>query len=219
MNPNNTGVITPPLTPPKTSQSTAPGAFPTPDFQGMYETCTSHAVAKTILNGYQMGKFTNGLSIDMDQNVVTQVLLNEIKDIKAIYPTDFHGRLLLLHDAKKEAWKTQLSVCGVPPADITRADSQKASEFVISYKCNGSVTPHAVYVDKVSSGGILHCINSWGAQDPFPSVKISDVETLYRVTFTAQRISSPSPAPAAPVALPPSPHPSPLKIKVNTPNC
>ena len=51
-----------------------PGAFPVPDDQGLSNTCTRFALAKAICAGLHEGIWTNGRSVDVDQDWVTSAL-------------------------------------------------------------------------------------------------------------------------------------------------
>ena len=56
-----------------------PGGFAKPDNQGKCETCTRYAMAKCVCNGFMTKKFVQGHEIDIDQEKITEVLLNEHK--------------------------------------------------------------------------------------------------------------------------------------------
>ena len=65
------------------SKHLKPGATPFPSNQGYYPICSHHAIAKAVVNGCDLGKFTSGRKVDLNQLQAEAVLVNEFKDVEA----------------------------------------------------------------------------------------------------------------------------------------
>ena len=56
--------------------SPAPEAYATPDDQGDQGVCTRNALGKAVANGFMTQEFGNGIQLDFNQDVISQILVN-----------------------------------------------------------------------------------------------------------------------------------------------
>ena len=77
-----------------------PGQPPLVDDQGKLATCTRFALSKAICFGFDKNIWGNTQSLDLEQKAVTNVLLNEHKDDKGKWPTDFDGKVYQFQESK-----------------------------------------------------------------------------------------------------------------------
>ena len=71
-----------------------PGMMPKPSDQGKANTCVKHAVGKGVTGGLQVA--TWGTKVDVDQEKVTEVLVNTDRtDVGGCWPTLFNGATIL----------------------------------------------------------------------------------------------------------------------------
>ena len=61
---------------------TCPGWYAEVDNQGNTATCTRYGLGKALANGFMEKKFVPGREIDIDQQKITEVLVNEHKVCK-----------------------------------------------------------------------------------------------------------------------------------------
>ena len=170
-----------------------PGARPVPDNQGPYPLCTSFALTKALVNGFDTGKFTNGISVDIDnQESVSRTLVSLFQsDLTAKCPTEFDGKSIPLWDVNKIIWDTKICVEKVkqsPSQELTTQNLQ-LNEYLISYfHNNNSDSFHCVYVDSISTDTQtvnVNGINSWGTHFTNPKIPFSCITFLYKVTCVA----------------------------------
>merc|ERR1712032_1166032 len=174
-----------------------PGASPVPDNQGPYPLCSSFALSKALVSGFETGKFTDGISVDIDnQPSVSQGLVRLFQDdLTAKCPTEFDGKSIKIWDANNIIWNTKMSVTKVhqfPSQELTTQNLQ-LNEYLISYFHNNNKNSfHCVYVDFISTGTqTVNGINSWGTHCTFPKIPFASITFLYKVTCVASRNSMP----------------------------
>ena len=170
-----------------------PGAPPVPDNQGPYPLCSSFALGKAIVNGFETGNFTNGISVDLNQQSVSEALVRLIQDdLTPKCPTEFEGKVIKLWDVNNIIWDTKISVSKVqsPSQELTEQNLE-LNEYLISYFPNRN-SFHCVYVDSISEDTqTVYGINSWGAHDEYPKVPFSCITFLYKVTCVASKNGMP----------------------------
>ena len=167
-----------------------PGAFPVPDWQGQYSICTCYSLAKAALSGFQKGKFSFGIPIDLNQDAVIAVLLIEFKDIGPRHPTDFNQKSYLFQDVNKTAWKTYFNIQSATISELQSPASAKF-EYLVTY-WESFQNLHCVLMNHYDPhSNTLFCINSQGGHRQFPSVPASDVVDLYQVECQAVRLWTP----------------------------
>ena len=142
------------------------------------------------MNGFEKGKFTNGISVDIpNQESVSEGLVRLIQDdLCPKCPTEFEGKVIKLWDVDKIIWDTKISVFKVqsPTQELT-AQNLNLNEYLISYFPNKN-SFHCVYVDSISEDTqTVHGINSWGTHDEHPKVPINCITFLYKVTCVASK--------------------------------
>ena len=96
------------------STEAPPGSPAYPNNQGLLRTCTVHGIAKGIVDGFMDGRFVRGKSVDIDQEEVTQILLNVHKDGTGKWPWEFHNQNLLIKDNMARYWSIMLQVQELP---------------------------------------------------------------------------------------------------------
>ena len=180
-----------------------PGAVPVPDNQGPYPLCSSYALTKALVNGFETGKFTDGISVDIDnQDSVSRSLVNLYQDnLTAKCPTEFDGKSVKLWDANKIIWDTKICVEKVkqsPSQELTTQNLQ-SNEYLISYFHNLD-SFHCVYVDSISADTQtvnVNGINSWGTHFTNPKIPFSCITFLYKVTCVASSKNGMSQVPSS----------------------
>ena len=167
-----------------------PGAPPQPDFQGPYPLCSSFALSKALVNGYEKGKFTNGVPVNINnQQSVAESLVNLFQDhLEEQCPTEFNQMSLKVWDSNMNVWDTKITVTRVqttPNKELTK-QNLNMNEYLISYIHDNGL--HCVHVGNVSKDTVIG-INSWGDnQYPWPQVMFRNIEDLFKVTFVANKV-------------------------------
>ena len=131
-----------------------------------------------------------GVQVDVDQDVMTHVLLNEHRDGSGKFPHEFHGKEYMVKDAKTMYWTLPLKVEECKKKDFIK-DMQSGSQkytYVLVYPIdfeNPKGSTHCVYVEKFVNGE-AHCLNS-NLKDPFPKISLfQDDIFFYRVSCAAK---------------------------------
>ena len=162
-----------------------------PDYQGPYPTCSYFALAKAIRHGYQKGKFTNGESVNIDnQKGLAQTLVNLFKDnMEEIPPSEFDQKEVTIFDAKMNAWDTKIGVKKVqltPEEELTK-ENLKSNEYLVEYSHDGG--DHCIHVGNIIAGqNTVVGINSWGDKYRYPEVPFSDIKELFKITVVANKV-------------------------------
>ena len=162
-----------------------PGTTPSPSNQGPYPLCTHHAISKAVVNGCDLGKFTSGRKVDLNQDKAEAALVNEFKDLEARDPTEFDGRWAFFTDTRGIQYKITLEISEVNgPWELELTDeNMKKHEYLISYR--PQLDLHCVHVRRYSEPNkLLHCVNSWDGKEDYPQVSLGAVKMLYKLTFT-----------------------------------
>ena len=160
---------------------------------GSSKTCSSHALAKAIVDIF------HGYGYNCDQTKIIETLVSKFQPgLNCEYVYNFGYvpfEFTFWNDSKTYSRTIDLSLKVqlqdkqpfVPLMTSQNLDSFR-TRMIAVYKSNQNSTPHAVYVRsfekaKGNSGYIFHCINSWGAKDPYPDVASKDVIKLYYVSL------------------------------------
>ena len=138
------------------------------------------------MNGYKEGKFTNGVSFDIEgQKSVNKCLVNLFQNpLSALCPTKFNKKSVKVWDVNNIIWKTEMSVTKVRKSQRSKELTEhnlKKKEYLITYDIDGlhCVSVAALGPDKKSVIGK----NSWGDENcPYPHVKFSEIVDLFKVT-------------------------------------
>ena len=159
--------------------------------QGNFQTCTRHALAKAIVQGFMLGIFQvlanlSDPSLDLSQEAVTTLLYEAMGSVVAMWPYDFNGITL--------SPLSEISIVRV--WDITLKDIKEVSKmtfvqdmlnepqptfmYVLVYEVEGTPTDpdlHCVFADEMKANesreyDSVHCINSHKAY-PDLLIKIS----------------------------------------------
>ena len=153
-----------------------------------------------------MRKIFNKLNkepIDFNQKTVTQILMNDHKDILGKWPTDYNQSSHYFLDIDDRNWITRLWVHQTTTTefinDITRSVKNQQYTYVLVYPHDPNdpkSSQHCVYVKKYDSNhaydkypyGYLECINS-DPTDKFPRIAINRKgNRLYRISCTADEM-------------------------------
>ena len=132
-----------------------PGAPPKPDYQGPYETCSSYALSKAITSGYNKGKFTNGVPINVNQESIAETLINKFQsDFKAMCPSKFDQKSVHVWDDEKIAWNTKISVKIIeetPENELTKQNLDSYEYLIVYFEKNELHCIHVGNVSRVST--------------------------------------------------------------------
>ena len=143
--------------------------------------------------------FVPGEEIDIDQDKVTDILLNEHKDIYGKWPAKhFDKKTYQLRDVNSRYWKTELFVSEFKTSqdfinDITQTPSRHT--YVLVYALNPNRPKdalHSIYVEKYDAkSDKVHCINSWKSDPYDPTVDTPSIDVyrpgnrFYKISCTA----------------------------------
>jgi len=117
------------------------GATPTPDAddQGEYPLCSSYAISKALVKGYEKGKFTNGAPVYIEnrQSSVAKSLVNLFQDhLGPICPTEFDQESVKVWDMDKTIWETKMYVKKVRRSqkskELLNQDNFMTKEYLIT---------------------------------------------------------------------------------------
>jgi len=163
-----------------------------PDYQGPYPLCSYFALAKAIRQGYKKGKFTNGVSVNIDnQKGLAQTLVNlfQENDMEEICPTEFDQHEVKIFDEKMIAWNSKIIVTTVhstPEEELTK-ENLKTNEYLMTYTHDN--WDHCIHVGSIIGGqDTVVGINSWDDQYQYPQVKFSDIKELFKITVVADKV-------------------------------
>ena len=196
------------------SQEIAPGGFGVPDDQGTLDVCTRFALSKAIAEGFMKKITVRGKQIDIDQDVITNVLLNEFKDGKGKWPHEFNRKSYQLRDKNGKYWMTHLRIQQISNTfdfsnDVLSIFQVNTYVLVYPTTSNPKGPSHCVYAEGFQpdiNGGYIKCINS-DPNDKFPRFHVGKKgNIIYKVSCIATEMTSPSSSPThpAPVTMRPS---------------
>jgi len=163
-----------------------PGGRASVDNQGKEETCTLHSVAKAHVNGFDTGKF-HPTKLDFEQSDVTASLHTQKEETcdARKWPTDFNGVTfpVIAQDKDKTLWNTLMDVEKIEQDVFVKERNEDRNEHcIVAFH----PTPHTMYVKTYNDARQeIKCINSWGNQDPEPTIRLSDVNGFYRIVCHA----------------------------------
>ena len=92
----------------------APGEFAHPSDQGPSSTCTRHALAKCVCDGFQKGYFNPKTVMDFKQQELIDAFINihPNEEMKGKWPTEYDKKFLpggFYDDTSRKTWNIQLS--------------------------------------------------------------------------------------------------------------
>ena len=155
-----------------------PGAYPTPDDQGLGNTCSIFAVSKAVAAKLHEGIWPIG-KVDVDQQSITSALLQVFQDTKPRWPSEFDGETILIMDRYSRRY-LQIRL-KITPQPHQVCNSTEKQVLVYEYKHNGqSLGPHCVFSEKFDKG-IFKCINSHGSIDMFPQLDKNEILNIFNV--------------------------------------
>jgi len=160
-----------------------PGTRPKSDNQGKANTCSTSALSKAVTAAF------DDLGHDINQGVMTGLILNANKDINARFATDFHGITGHIKTKTGDYFFYTILVNKSSLSELKKDCEAQQGRFVINYKVKkqGQETLHCVYASKFDKkASKVDCINSWGKVWENPKVKKELVTDVYRVSVVLQ---------------------------------
>ena len=174
-----------------------PGNFAKPDYQGSLEVCTRFALSKSLVDGFMKKIFVHGEEVDIDQLLVTAVLLNEHKDGDGKWPEEFNNKIYQLIDSQIRYWKTQIFVEKFQSVlDFLSDVNSNAGKhtYVMVYPSPIPTDPtakHCIYVEQYDANtGKVHCINS-DPNNPKPKILANKTGNIfYKISCSATQMTN-----------------------------
>ena len=174
--------------------------------QGNLRTCTRHAVAKAMVDGFQ-DRIFHHLEIDLDQEVITEALIamDQGQQMEGVWPERFHGTQFEFPERLNgRVWTVKLSLHRIESATLINERIEANPSFThIMVHRHRPLEPnsplHCIYVKRLSKldstqYNVAVCIDSVpGGNDIIQLNKPGNI--FYRVKCIAHRNGRPNSAP------------------------
>jgi len=168
-----------------------PGTKATVDDQGMTELCTSYAVAKAIIDGFDQGIWTNGKRMDVSESTdqLVEKRMSKVHHDRSIWPSTFHGKTIDVPVKCEQGGNKMYHITFETETCIPKRNEN--SEKIVPFNKGDYPVPifgvlvkemdvrnyqlHSLYCKEYQPElREFNCINSWGPKESYPVVKDDD---------------------------------------------
>jgi len=178
--------------------NTNPGAQATVDDQGNTVLCTSFAMAKAVVDGFDQGKWTNGEKFDVEpsQAEIAEVRMAHIHKEQRVWPAQFNNQSIYnlkvknKTEEKYQKAKITFNTQSCMPINPTMAPFMPGNDIIpfiavivveMSVITSGQENElHSVYAKSYNpKTRTFDCLNSWGdTAHAFPRPQIHDSNVI-----------------------------------------
>ena len=189
----------------KRSTSSEPGELAKPSDQGLFETCTRHAIGKAIVDGFMEG-FFHSQKLDFDQDDVIVKLIAIFGDTCPRHPTDYNNKTFTTIDMKTNVkYSIDLTVEKLDGCEEVREDMKDKLNQKFTYVLVFSTAtwqwqllqwlfsgpPHCVYIKNLippdqNNPWLAFCYNSHSNNPYFGHVLEKPDNLIYKVSCKAR---------------------------------